>query len=226
MNSQPREPLSQTEPSTLDVHSIFFTIQGEGPFTGHPAVFVRLAGCNLQCMNCDTDYTSGRHCMTVNAITDEVVKHRATLVVISGGEPFRQNISLLVRQLGVMGYTVQIETNGTVCPPWIEDTQAHIVICPKTTSIAIKWSRLPEKRVSFKYVMNANNVGHDGLPTSVLGIPITPFRSWCKDSRIYIQPEDVGDLYQNDLNVQACVKSCMKNGYVLCLQVHKIVRLP
>ena len=53
-----KQPIEKREPSyegTLQVHSIFKTIQGEGPFCGTPCVFVRLAGCNLQCPACDTD---------------------------------------------------------------------------------------------------------------------------------------------------------------------------
>ena len=53
-NGQPIEKVQRTFDGTLEVHSIFKTIQGEGPFCGTPAVFIRLAGCNLQCPWCDT----------------------------------------------------------------------------------------------------------------------------------------------------------------------------
>ena len=52
---------------SLQVNSIFYTIQGEGPFAGRPAIFIRLAGCNLQCPGCDTEYTK-RQTMTVDEI--------------------------------------------------------------------------------------------------------------------------------------------------------------
>ena len=52
MNTQPTE--KRTNSQNLDITEIFFTIQGEGPFSGHRAVFIRLAGCNLQCPACDT----------------------------------------------------------------------------------------------------------------------------------------------------------------------------
>ena len=91
INIQPIEKYVQAENKMLDVHSIFYTIQGEGPFTGCPAVFVRLAGCNLKCPGCDTDYTSNRTPMTAEQILNKILElaSPATLVVITGGEPFR-----------------------------------------------------------------------------------------------------------------------------------------
>jgi len=60
INQQKPEPRAKGDGSILDFHSMFFTIQGEGPFAGHRSIFVRLAGCNLQCPGCDTEYTQGR----------------------------------------------------------------------------------------------------------------------------------------------------------------------
>ena len=57
-NTQPAEKQVKSSGLILAINSIFYTIQGEGPFAGSPAVFVRLAGCNLQCPMCDTEYTS------------------------------------------------------------------------------------------------------------------------------------------------------------------------
>ena len=70
LNTQPIE--KRHHKVDLEVHSIFYTIQGEGPFCGTPAVFIRLAGCNLQCPSCDTNYTSKRRTMTAEEIVNEV----------------------------------------------------------------------------------------------------------------------------------------------------------
>jgi organic radical activating enzyme len=234
MNNQPREPLTNSDPNVLDVHSIFHTIQGEGPFTGHPAVFVRLAGCNLQCANCDTNYTTGRRMMTIDEIVQPIFESESRLVVISGGEPFRQNFSGLVEVLQKQGYTVQIESNGTICPDWVgyfaddhhPNRNLHFVICPKTAQIHRGWLQVDPSIVSYKYVMNAEHVSDaDGLPLSVLGQNVRPFRP-AKSDRIYLQPEDNLDTAINGLNVDACIASCLKFNYILCLQVHKIVQLP
>ena len=66
-NSQPIEKRSR-DADVLEVHSIFYTLQGEGPFCGSPAIFIRLAGCNLQCPGCDTDYTSKREHLSPETI--------------------------------------------------------------------------------------------------------------------------------------------------------------
>ena len=118
VNKQPAEKQHLTD-FTVEVHSIFDTIQGEGPFAGSPAVFIRLTGCNLQCQFCDTEYTSVREAITpVEALNRVKAAHGDSprgLVVLTGGEPFRQNISPLCAALLHAGYHVQIETNGTMC---------------------------------------------------------------------------------------------------------------
>src|SRR5271163_4878736 len=97
---------------TIEVVKIFKTIQGEGPFTGIPAVFIRFAGCSLQCPKCDTDYTTNRKTMTIDEIVKEVREYNAPLVVITGGEPFRQNVRQLVNDLFLFYFKIQVETNG------------------------------------------------------------------------------------------------------------------
>src|SRR5262245_19999182 len=117
MNQQPIEKrVKQGTP--LQVHSIFNTIQAEGPFCGTPASFVRLAVCALQCPACDTDYTSFRANMQTSLILEEIQRFRSHgLVVITGGEPFRQDLGPLIDKLVKAGYYVQIETNGSLPPP-------------------------------------------------------------------------------------------------------------
>src|SRR4051812_43477144 len=99
--------------NTLEVIQVFDTWQGEGPFAGTPAVFIRLAGCNLQCSFCDTLYTGlTRQVVQIYTLLAQVQSFRKKgLVVLTGGEPFRQNIGPLCRTLITHGYFVQIETN-------------------------------------------------------------------------------------------------------------------
>ena len=78
----------------IKINELFKSIQGEGPYTGHPAIFIRLAGCNLDCIFCDTDFEYRRQA-SVEAIVEEVKQlsgGKVKLVVITGGEPFLQDL--------------------------------------------------------------------------------------------------------------------------------------
>jgi organic radical activating enzyme len=71
----------------LKIIEIFYTIQGEGPYSGCPSVFIRLAGCNLRCSWCDTDFESNATIVSAAAICDQVVEkaaRRTNLCVITG----------------------------------------------------------------------------------------------------------------------------------------------
>ena len=235
-NTQPIEKQTLRNHATLDLHSVFYTIQGEGPFAGHPAVFVRLAGCNLQCPMCDTDYTSERCTIDAHTLAAKCHHHLAAsprwvlskaLVVITGGEPFRQNIREFVTHLLNEGFLVQIETNGTLYQdlPWCEDLT--IVCSPKTG--AINKNLLPHIN-AFKYVLDAGSVSpFDGLPTEALGHPNSgrvarPPVGF--SGIIYLQPiDDHGGTFMTD-HLAACVKSCMTHRYTLGLQLHKLIHLP
>lgn len=221
-----------TAGTPLQVHSIFHTIQGEGPFCGTPAVFIRLAGCNLQCPACDTDYTSRRANCQVSLVLEDVGKlAKSGLVVITGGEPFRQDITALIEALLDAGYYVQVESNGTLPPPtgiaFSYETQlregAYLVISPKAGKVN-QFAAM--QSCCFKYVMNAQDIDHtDGLPTRALGHPCTRLARPPEgfNRPIYLQPQDDKIGMQNALNLEACVNSCMTHGYILQLQVHKII---
>jgi 7-carboxy-7-deazaguanine synthase len=100
----------------LQLSEIFYSIQGEGTWTGTPAVFVRLAGCNLACDFCDTDYST----KFFASVDDVVAKVRAIgddcpMVVLTGGEPLAQTETpVLIDALRRDGRRVHIESNGTV----------------------------------------------------------------------------------------------------------------
>lgn len=95
---------------------IFYSLQGEGSYAGTPAVFVRLAGCNLACDFCDTDYVL----KFLASIDDVVARVReiggdCPMVVITGGEPFAQRETLaLIAALRADGRRVHVESNGTI----------------------------------------------------------------------------------------------------------------
>lgn len=251
MNNQIPSPRINSQGSSLLVHSIFHTIQGEGPFTGVPAVFIRLGGCNLQCPGCDTEYTNGAGILTIAEVfakIGEVVNGSATrLVVITGGEPFRQNISILVNQLHYNKVRVQIETNGSMPPQGLFDLKPIIVCSPKTSKLNPKMIPLID---AYKYVVDHSSASDmDGLPLQALGHQATPHIARPHNDfggTVYIQPMDMtailmADQAEEDLrsycerltdvsacnkaNLDWCVKSCMKYGYTLQVQLHKIINM-
>jgi 7-carboxy-7-deazaguanine synthase len=241
MNKQPTEPVYRHSDGLLELHSIFYTIQGEGPFAGTPAVFVRLAGCNLQCPWCDTDYTSKRRAVSPSDLLYRVCQAMQTtrrrearrLVVVTGGEPFRQYLGPFVRLLYGNGFDVQIETNGTLYDPEFPYQLATVVCSPKTPRLHPK---LVEHISALKYVLDADHVDPlDGLPSATMGTDHAVYRPCEKfKGEVFVQPLDVsGNLTgqwfvsepENQRHLQATVQSCMRHGHRLCIQTHKIAEL-
>ncbi len=119
----------------MKIAEIFYSIQGEGMLAGVPSVFVRVSGCNLRCVWCDTPYTSwnpeGRE-ITIDKIVSEVRGYGASHVVLTGGEPMILAESIeLTRRLKTAGEHITVETAGTVYQPVTCDLMS---ISPKLAS--------------------------------------------------------------------------------------------
>lgn len=100
----------------MRISEIFFSVQGEGIEIGTPTIFIRTAGCNLNCEWCDTRYAlaNGREC-SVNEIVSEIKHYPSQRVCITGGEPLLQSdIIDLIEELLNAGYRVSVETNGSL----------------------------------------------------------------------------------------------------------------
>ncbi len=100
----------------LGLAEIFYSVQGEGAWTGTPAVFVRLAGCNLACTFCDTDYAL-RFMAGIPEIVTRVgaAGGACPMVILTGGEPLAQTQTpALIAALRADGRRVHVETNGTI----------------------------------------------------------------------------------------------------------------
>ena len=231
LNAQPAEKPDLREDGSLDVFKVWPTIQGEGPFVGRPAVFVRTAGCSILCPSCDTDYTSIRNRYSVRELLFTVKRHardiRSRLVVLTGGEPFRQNIMPFVWAALDEGLEVQAESNGTLAPPEARrcnSTSFTVVCSPKTGSINHKLHPLIS---AYKYVLQAGKVDpEDGLPTDSLGMGVRVARPHDGfGGEVFVQPTDEGDPQRNVDNVATAVWSCLQFGYRLSVQIHKIAGL-
>ena len=208
-------PIEFTDGNNLKVTSIFDTIQGEGPYSGCPATFVRLSGCNLSCDFCDTEFES-YNLLSVNEITKQISSNNNQLVVITGGEPFRQNIHPLCNKLLGEGLKIQIESNGTVyrdipkevgivCSPKLSNGIYHLISEP-----------ILKQAIAIKFLVSTNIKGYDkvhDLGQKKYNIPV------------YIQPIDQFNKQQNQDNMNYAINIAKKTNSILSLQLHKILRI-
>jgi len=102
--------------NSYKICEIFYSIQGESDHIGRPCIFIRFAGCNLNCAYCDTSYAQrGGHWLTLADILDHIAQYPCRLVELTGGEPLLQNaLPLLLDALTTKGYKVLVETNGSI----------------------------------------------------------------------------------------------------------------
>lgn len=101
---------------SLKISEIFLSLQGESSRVGLPTVFVRLTGCPLRCVWCDTSYAfSGGRMIALPDILAEVAQHGVQHVCVTGGEPLAQPACLqLLCELSDTGYSVSLETSGAL----------------------------------------------------------------------------------------------------------------
>jgi 7-carboxy-7-deazaguanine synthase len=115
--------------AVLRVNEIFHSIQGESTHAGRPCVFVRLTGCNLRCVWCDTAYAFHEgSTMTVDEVVRRVAAFDCPLVELTGGEPLLQPEAIdLMRALIDRGHEVLLETGGSLPIEHVPDGVSRIV---------------------------------------------------------------------------------------------------
>ncbi len=116
-------------PVMLRVTEIFHSIQGESSRVGLPTVFVRLTGCPLRCVWCDTEYAfSGGELLDLAAIMRRVAEFDCNSICVTGGEPLAQKNCLpLLAALCDAGYSVSLETSGALDIGGVDSRVARIV---------------------------------------------------------------------------------------------------
>ena len=185
----------------LFVTSIFYTLQGEGPYRGEPAVFVRLAKCNLACSFCDT-YFDGGDWLTFdqleirifNAVGDyfdgpvpEWFEKKVGLV-ITGGEPMLQkNLGLFLEKMQTYFAWTQIESNGILVQDIPESTT--LVVSPKCmekNNKAVKYLQPSPEMLArancLKFVMSADQDS-----------PYSSVPEWAHDfkGKVFVSPMNI-----------------------------------
>jgi organic radical activating enzyme len=177
------------------------TIQGEGPYAGRAADFIRLGGCNLSCSWCDTPYSwdearydirAATHIRSAKSLADEIAV-RSGIVVLTGGEPLLQArkpaFAELLTLLQAIGRQVHVETNGTIIPPdhvargvnvfVVSPKLANAGLAPRATeSIPKGWQAVADvSEVHFKFVCEtAADVEAAVSAARTAGVP--PERTW------------------------------------------------
>ncbi len=206
------------------IKEIYFTLQGEGFYTGRPAIFVRFSGCNLWsgrekdrngaiCDWCDTDFVGedgingGKYSKNeiINIITKLWKKDVLSnpYVVCTGGEPLLQLDENLIKAIHIAGFEIGIETNGTIIPP---DGIDWICVSPKANANLILKNGNELKVVYPQYGMNPRI--HEKL----------------KFDHFYIQPMDGTNQKDNIRKSEKFVANHPK--WKLSLQTHKILGIP
>jgi 7-carboxy-7-deazaguanine synthase len=240
----PKRPPEKGDGSLLQIQEIFYTFQGEGIYAGWPAVFVRLGGCNLACDFCDTEfesfqamgveeivgkvraafpqaastasedpatsagYTVPRACRGVSASSTP------PLIILTGGEPFRQPISPLCDALLALGYHIQIETNGTLYRPL--DPRVNIICSPKAPYPTLR-PDLAARVNALKFIISATHPDYQTVPE----VGQTEY-----NLPVYLQPMDEYDPQKNKENLDYTTRLVLEQGYRLSLQLHKIAGVP
>ncbi len=142
----------------LKIDEIFFSAQGEGIRFGIPSLFIRLAGCSLRCDYCDTERSwAGGFGVSENDLVIQVEHFRNDYpqfqVVITGGEPFEQDIAPFVHRLKQLDYFVCIETNGSV---YFETEIDWFTLSPKDVLNFRIDDRFKSRINEFKLIVNEN----------------------------------------------------------------------
>lgn len=215
-NNPIRQP-EKGDGSTLQVQDIFPTLQGEGPYAGWPAIFIRLGGCNLACDFCDTEFEQFSP-MPLDAILSEFKNKagKAKLAVITGGEPLRQPIEALCARLLAEGFRVQVETNGTL---WRNlPAQVDIVCSPKHTGKGYAPVRpdVLSRAAALKFIISATRHGYQDTADVGQG----------DETPVYVQPMDEYDEVKNAENLKLAAGIAMRRGYRLSVQLHKLAGIP
>lgn len=189
---------------TYKINEIFYSLQGEGFFTGTPSLFIRFSGCNLHCPFCDTQHDEGER-LELAEIVRRASECPARHVVLTGGEPSLFLDDALIDALHSVGKFIAVETNGTHALPAGVD---WITLSPKTTYVADCPPIVLRQCDELKVVFN--------------GEPPATFHNITAHHH-FLQPCDTGDAERNAAITAAAIRWLLAHPtWRLSLQTHKL----
>ncbi|VFP88773.1 7-carboxy-7-deazaguanine synthase QueE [Candidatus Erwinia haradaeae] len=214
------------------INSIFQTLQGEGLHAGVPAIFIRLQGCPIGCMWCDTKYTwktllnreisleqvlikkinTNFWCIaSTKMILNTISKYKWTAkhVVITGGEPCLHDLIPLTNALETAGFSCQIETSGT-----------HVILCTDSTWVTVSPKINMNKNYEplHKSLVRADEIKHPVAHLHDIE-KLDLYLKTINDSKprvILLQP-----ISQQTNAIQLCIKTCIIRNWRLSTQIQK-----
>lgn len=218
------------------INELFQTLQGEGVFTGVPAIFIRLQGCPVGCSWCDTKQT-WQKCpdreITLNQLLQkqkesntwsqadspallrilQEATYTARHVVITGGEPCLYNLCPLTEHLEDAGYTCQIETSGT-----------HEVHCSANTWVTVspKIDMRGGYSVLRQALQRANEIKHPVAREKDITILQELLLTLPEENRPVIALQPVS---QSKRATDLCIAACLANNWRLSIQTHKYLHI-
>jgi organic radical activating enzyme len=188
----------------LAINEIFYSIQGEGKYVGIAAVFVRFAGCNANCKWCDSKYARKTNFqLTPKQIFTRVKKYPAKDIVITGGEPTRQNLHPLFKLLKKNNFRIHLETNGS------NDIDTSLLFCTTVSPKKNALAQMLDKADVIKIIVD------DKISQKQILI----YKKFASKASLYLQPE--GNKQEN---IKKCLKLIKRNPRLrLSLQTHKLI---
>ena len=191
---------------TYKVNEIFYSLQGEGYFTGTPAVFLRLSGCNRNCSFCDTAHASYT-LMTATEIAAATAPYPSRHIVVTGGEPLLQLDGALIGALHSEGFFVQVETNGSLPAPAGVD---WVTCSPKDEPLCI--NRVDELKIVYQGPDVEAIADTIAARTALCGSP--------PPTHYFLQPCSGLNIPQTVAYIKA------HPHWRLSLQAHKLINIP
>lgn len=193
----------------MKVNEIFESIQGEGRHAGLPVLFIRLSGCNMNCVFCDTKHHKTGEDMTTQQIVDRILQQEKTHIVWTGGEPILQidgikDVINSLKQQSKTYYYHHLETNGELLQNNnVRDWFYYICVSPKTTQTAEIVSKLDIDDVK---VVTDTSLHSDMIQYATMLMPITT------------QDKKRNEIIQQNVwwfSVENNIRFCLRQHYVV-----------